>query len=90
MYKLPEEHLEQAKKIARENRKRKSCNLCYDRAWTGVNQDNFLILCHKCVDMEKAHEAWKEYVRGVPELKAEFPELFEDETSDEPDGQSED
>ena len=79
MYRLPDEHLEAAKKIALENRKKKNCGFCYDRAYTGVNQDNFLILCHKCVDMEKAHEAWKEYVRGIPELKAEFPELFENE-----------
>ncbi len=79
MFKLNEADLEIAKQIAFKNRKKKSCDVCYDRGWVGVNQENLVILCHKCVDMEKALEDWKNFVNEKPELKEHFKELFEEE-----------
>ncbi|MEA1972177.1 MAG: hypothetical protein U9N34_02630 [Candidatus Cloacimonadota bacterium] len=77
MFKLSESHLEKAKKIALKNRKKKSCNKCYDRGYIGIDQNNLLALCQKCVDIEKATAEWKEYVTQFPELKEYFKEMFE-------------
>ncbi len=82
MYHLEEVHLEKAKQIALANRTKKSCHLCYDRAYTGVSQENTLILCPKCVDEPKAMAEWKEYVEAIPELKEHFHELFEEPTEE--------
>ena len=79
MYKLEDKHLEVAKEIAARNRKKKRCDKCYDRGYIGVSEDNFLVLCHRCVDMDKAMEDWKKYVADIPELKEHFSDLFEDE-----------
>ncbi|MCF7793626.1 MAG: hypothetical protein K9N09_04920 [Candidatus Cloacimonetes bacterium] len=79
MFKLDEKHLEKAKEFAARNRKKKSCGNCYDRGYIGVTPENTLALCHKCVDMEKALEDWKNYVAEIPELKEQYQELFEDE-----------
>lgn len=78
MFILEEQHLEEAKKIALKHRKKKSCNHCYDRGWIGVNDQNLLILCTKCVDMEPAMDDWKNYVSGHDDLKEHFSELFEE------------
>jgi hypothetical protein len=83
MYHLDDVHLEKAKEIALANRTKKSCHLCYDRAYTGISQENTLILCPKCVDEPKAMAAWKEYVESVPELKEHFEELFVEHTEEE-------
>jgi len=76
-FRLADEHLAAAKRIAEEHRKRGSCRACYGRGWTGLAQDNTIVLCHKCVDGDKALEAWKEYVREVPELWAYYREMYE-------------
>lgn len=81
MFKLAEEHLEKAKEIAVNNRKKRSCSKCYDRGYIGVDQNNLLALCHKCVDVEKATQEWKDYVAEIPELKEHFKELFEEENN---------
>lgn len=78
MFTLEERHLDEAKKIALNHRKKKSCNTCYDRGWIGVSDGNLLVLCTKCVDMEASMDAWKEYVSGHDDLKDHFAELFED------------
>ena len=83
MFTLEEIHLEAAKQIALNHRKKKSCGHCYDRGWVGVNDENLLILCTKCVDMDEAMEAWKTYVSGHEELKEHFSELFEESTEEE-------
>ncbi len=75
---LAEKHLEKAKEIAYSSRKKKRCDHCYDRAYIGVNQENLLIICPKCVDMDKAMEAWKEYVIATPELHEDFKEMLEE------------
>ena len=79
MFRLDEKHLEKAKEIALNNRKKKSCNKCYDRGYIGVTEENLLVLCTKCVDMEKAMDDWKNYVAQFPDLKEHFKDLFEDD-----------
>jgi hypothetical protein len=77
-FRLPDEHLAVARRIAGEHRRRSSCRSCYDRGWTGTAQDNTIILCHKCVDSEKALAAWKEHVQGVPVLWEYYREMYEE------------
>lgn len=78
MFTLDEKHLDEAKKIAANNRKKKRCDECYDRGWIGVSEQNLLVLCTRCVDMDKAMDDWKEYVNGHEDLKEHFSELFEE------------
>jgi len=78
MFKLDDKHLEVAQKIAKEHRRKKSCDNCYDRGWIGVSDQNLLVLCTRCVDMDAAMEAWKAYVNEHKDLKEHFSELFEE------------
>jgi hypothetical protein len=83
MYRLDDKHLEKAKEFVRDNRIKKRCDNCYDRGYIGVNEQNLLIPCHKCVDLEKVMEDWKNYVADLKELREEFSDLFEeDETAE--------
>jgi len=79
MYRLDDKHLEKAKEIVLSARKKKSCKVCYDRGYIGVNQQNMVVLCHKCVDAEKATEEWKKYVLENEDLKEHYSEFFEEE-----------
>lgn len=79
MFRLDDKHLEKAKEIAVHNRKKKTCNTCYDRGYIGTTPDNTILLCHKCVDVPKALEAWKNYIKNIPELKEYYRELFEED-----------
>ena len=79
MYRLEDEHLEKAKEFAKNNRTKKNCDNCYERGYIGVNEQNMLIPCHKCVNLEKVMEDWKNYVSETPALKEEFKELFEED-----------
>ncbi|MCF7920386.1 MAG: hypothetical protein K9N06_10800 [Candidatus Cloacimonetes bacterium] len=83
MFRLEEKHLEAVKEIAVRNRKKRSCGKCYDRGYIGINEENLLILCPKCVDMEKAQEEWKEYVSEHEDLKERFADLFEEDNTGE-------
>ena len=83
MFIMEEKHLDVAKAIAAKNRKKKSCDHCYDRGWIGVSEQNLLVLCPKCVDTEKAIEDWKEYVSENEDLKEHFSELFEEKPVEE-------
>jgi hypothetical protein len=78
-FKLSDEHLEKAKEMVLENRKKNNCRYCYDRGFVGYSEENMLIICYRCVDDEKVMEAWKAYVKGIPELWEEFQEDFEKE-----------
>lgn len=78
MFKLDEKHLDVAKQIAKEHRRKKSCDNCYDRGWIGVSEQNLLVLCTRCVEMDAAMEAWKAYVNEHEDLKEHFSELFEE------------
>lgn len=79
MYRLEDKHLAKAKEIAVHNRKRKSCKDCYDRGYIGVTQENTLVICRKCVDIEQAYSDWKEYIREIPELHEYYEELLKSE-----------
>ena len=79
MYILDDKHLEKAKEIVLSARKRKSCKVCYDRGYIGVNQQNMVVICHKCVDAEKATEEWRQYVLANEDLNEHYEEFFEDE-----------
>jgi hypothetical protein len=83
MYKLEEKHLEAAQEIAKKHRRKKSCDVCYDRGWVGISEQNLLVLCTRCVDMDAALEEWKEYVSGHEDLKEHFSELFEEKKAGE-------
>ncbi len=78
MFKLDDKHLEAAQAIAAAHRTKKSCDTCYDRGWIGVSEQNLLVLCTRCVDMEAAMADWKDYVSKHEELKEHFSELFEE------------
>lgn len=83
MFTLDEKHLDEAKKIAAANRKKKRCDECYDRGWIGVSEENLLVLCPRCVDMEKAVDGWKVYVSQHEDLKEHFADLFEEPAENE-------
>ncbi|MCL2063546.1 MAG: hypothetical protein FWG98_04150 [Candidatus Cloacimonetes bacterium] len=76
---LEEKHQLVAKEIIQRNRKKKSCNKCYDRGFIGFTTDKTIIPCEKCVEIDTAMEEWKRYVSGDEELKEQFNELFLDE-----------
>ncbi len=83
MFKLEEKHLDAAQEIARKHRRKKSCDICYDRGWIGITDQNLLVLCTRCVDMEAAMEEWKTYVSEHEDLKEHFSELFEEKPVEE-------
>ena len=83
MFKLEDHHLEAAKQIAKDNRRKKSCDICYERGWIGVSEQNLLVLCTRCVEMDAAMEAWKAYVSSHDDLKEHFSELFEEKPVEE-------
>ncbi len=80
MFKLEEKHLEKAKEIAIQNRKKKNCKNCYERGYIGTTPENTIVLCPKCADIEKIMGLWKDYVKEISELKEQYKELFEEET----------
>ena len=80
---LDEKHQQVAKEIIQRNRKKKSCNKCYDRGFIGFTTDKTIIPCEKCVEIEVAMEEWKRYVAGDEVLKEQFKELFEDDKTEE-------
>lgn len=76
---LEEKHQKVAMEIAFKNRKKKSCNKCYDRGYIGFTPDKFIVPCPKCLDMDKAMDEWKAYVEKDEVLKVELKDLFEEE-----------
>jgi hypothetical protein len=87
MFRLDDIHLEKAKEIAGKNRIKKNCNVCYERGYIGVTEQNLLFLCHKCVDLDKAMQEWKNYLEDFPDLKEHFKELFEEEEQNDDEGE---
>lgn len=75
---LAEEHLDKAKEIVLKHRTKRSCKKCYDRGYVGVSQENTLVICEKCVDIEASMEDWKEYVKTDQQLMEDFKEIFEE------------
>lgn len=83
MFKLEDKHLEAAQEIAKKHRRKKSCDDCYERGWVGITEQNLLVLCTRCVDMDSAIDEWKAYVSANEDLKEHFSELFEEKEVDE-------
>ena len=81
MFELAEVHQQKAIKILQNNRKKRRCDVCYDRGFVGYTPEKQVIPCHRCVDNDKAIEEWKAYVHDVPELKDYYQELFEEDES---------
>jgi hypothetical protein len=79
VFRLADKHLDAVKEIAVRNRKKRRCDHCYDRGYIGYTEENLLVLCPKCVDLEKAHSEWKDYVLAHEDLHERFSEVFEDE-----------
>ena len=76
---LPDEHLGKAREIAVAKRTRQRCKTCYDRGYVGTNQNNMLVPCSKCVDVDAVMEDWKNYVAETPELQEMYGDYFEEE-----------
>ena len=76
---LPDEYLDRAKEIVIKHRKKKNCKYCYDRGYEGVNQDNMLVPCGRCVDTDAVLGEWKELVADTPELTALYGDYYESE-----------
>ena len=75
---LEEKHQKRAIEIVQSNRTKKSCNKCYDRGYVGFTPDKTVVPCEKCVDLDKAYNAWKDYVAQNEDLKEQFPEVLEE------------
>jgi len=82
MFRLDDKHLEKAKEMALRNRKKKRCDVCFDRGYVGYTPENLLVVCHKCVNFEATMDEWKEYVSQFPDLKEHFSELFEEKKNE--------
>ncbi|MBT5452855.1 MAG: hypothetical protein HOI20_17415 [Gemmatimonadetes bacterium] len=87
---LPDEHLGRAREIVAEKRTKQKCKVCYDRGYIGTNQDNMLVPCSKCVDVEGVMEGWRAYVAETPALKELYGDYFEDEEEEEGTDEGED
>ena len=80
---LPDEHLARAKELALEHRNDSNCKACFKRGYQGVNQNNLLVPCHKCVDNDALMRAWRAYVQETPELRELYGDYFEEEEGEE-------
>ncbi len=90
---LPDEHLGRAREIVGQKRTKQKCKVCYDRGYIGTNQDNMLVPCSKCVDVDGVMEGWRAYVAETPALKELYGDYFEDEeeeSTDESEGEDKD
>ena len=76
---LPDEYLGKAREIAVAKRTKQRCKICYDRGYIGTNQNNMLVPCSKCVDVDAVMVDWKNYVAETPELKEIYGDYFEEE-----------
>ena len=73
---LPDQYLERAKEMIAAHRRRKSCKSCFDRGYLGVNQNNMLVPCSKCVEDDAVMKEWKDFVMATPELAELYGEYY--------------
>ncbi|MBT4097300.1 MAG: hypothetical protein HOM68_21425 [Gemmatimonadetes bacterium] len=85
---LPDEHLAKARELAAAQRSDKKCKICYSRGYQGTDQNNMLVLCAKCVDVDAVGKAWREYVRDTPALSELYGDYFDEEET--PEGETSD
>jgi len=76
---LPDEYLGKAREIAVAKRTKQRCKICYDRGYVGTDQNNMLVPCPKCVDVDAVMVDWKNYVAETSELKEIYGDYFEEE-----------
>ncbi len=76
---LPDEHLGKAREIVAAKRTVQRCKTCYDRGYIGTNQNNMLVPCSKCVDVNGVMEDWQVYVAETPALQELYGDYFEDD-----------
>lgn len=76
---LPDEYLEKAREMAARHKNKKNCKRCYDRGYLGVDQNNLLIPCTKCVADDALLAQWRQFVRDTPELHQLYGDYFEEE-----------
>jgi hypothetical protein len=79
IHRLSDEHQAEARAMVRRHRKKKKCNKCFDRGYTGLTEDNMIIPCTHCVDQSTVFDEWKAYVKARPELDAVFGKAIEEE-----------
>ena len=80
---LPDEHLAKARELAAAQRSDKKCKICYSRGYQGTDQNNMLVLCTKCVDVDAVGKAWREYVGETPALSELYGDYFDEEETPE-------
>ena len=76
---LPDKFIPVARDIVVKNRKKNSCKTCFERGFLGINQDNMIVPCSKCVDTEEIMVEWRKYVRDNEELSKLYGDYFEEE-----------
>ena len=84
---LPDQYLENAREMVIKHKVRKNCKRCYDRGYLGVDQDNLLVPCAKCVDGEALLTEWRQFVRDTPELSQLYGDYFEEQPEEEGEAQ---
>ena len=85
----PDKYLENAREMVAKHRAKKSCKRCYDRGYLGVDQDNLLVPCPKCVAGDALLAEWRQFVRDTPELSQLYGDYFEAEPEEEGKAQAE-
>lgn len=74
---LPDQYLATAREMVAKHKNKKNCKRCYDRGYLGVDQNNLLIPCSKCVAGDALIEEWRQFVRDTPELSQLYGDYFD-------------
>ncbi len=83
---LPDEYLEKAREMVARHKNKKNCKRCYDRGYLGVDQNNLLVPCAKCVAADALLAEWRQFVRDTPELHELYGDYFEEEEKEQSEG----
>ncbi len=70
---LPEVYAEQVREKMRQLCSHKYCKRCYGRGYVGMNDNNLVITCDKCVDQGAAYLWFRSFVREHEDLHEMFP-----------------
>jgi len=77
VFKLEEKHQEVAREIIEKHvlqryRYKKVCKWCKGSRVSRITEEGVIIPCSRCVSIIPALEEWKEYCKGIKELKEKF------------------